>query len=325
MIKIKQKIEITIVSIFGLILLFNPVESDGALGGSTAYGSLNISQDRISVSDELVIIEIFGIVENYNKGQEIFFEIIDVNSATIEMKTRANNDGVYNTSVFVDANWQKGEYEIIGKYKDFEIGSASFQITSLMLPPIRNFEGLGTMEIEEEDRIISGEGQKFVDIVGHLENYERGEPILLKILMPEDMIEEVIIKGKKNGDFVAHISIKEHWAPGNYKIMGSYQEKKFGEVSFEIKKIQIPQWIKNNALWWSEELIADDDFIQGIQFLINNGIMKIPETIKAENSDSKEIPPWIKNNAKWWGEDLISDDDFVKGIQYLVEVGMIRV
>ena len=38
---------------------------------------------------------------------------------------------------------------------------------------------------------------------------------------------------------------------------------------------EIPQWIKNNAGWWADGSISDSDFVQGIQFLIKEGIMRI--------------------------------------------------
>ncbi len=38
---------------------------------------------------------------------------------------------------------------------------------------------------------------------------------------------------------------------------------------------QIPEWIKNNAGWWAEGAIDDNSFVQGIQFLIKEGIMSI--------------------------------------------------
>ena len=38
---------------------------------------------------------------------------------------------------------------------------------------------------------------------------------------------------------------------------------------------QIPTWIKNNAGWWADGSIGDSDFVQGIQYLIKEGIMKI--------------------------------------------------
>ena len=39
--------------------------------------------------------------------------------------------------------------------------------------------------------------------------------------------------------------------------------------------ISIPEWIRNNALWWSEGQIDDDTFIQGLEFLIQRGIIHV--------------------------------------------------
>lgn len=84
----------------------------------------------------------------------------------------------------------------------------------------------------------------------------------------------------------------------------------------------IPQWIKNNAAWWSDGTITDSEFITAIEFLIANDIMKIQGDL--ENSEPFDvIPLWIKNNAEWWSSGLISDDDFISGIKYLIEVGII--
>lgn len=35
----------------------------------------------------------------------------------------------------------------------------------------------------------------------------------------------------------------------------------------------IPYWIKNDAKWWSEGQISDDEFVKAIQYLIDNGIL----------------------------------------------------
>jgi len=92
------------------------------------------------------------------------------------------------------------------------------------------------------------------------------------------------------------------------------------------EKPQIPDWVRNNAEWWAQGAIGDNDFVSGIQYLIKEKIMQIPETAKAVTPGGTEgIPAWIKNNADWWSQGLISDDDFVKGIQYLVEQGIIKV
>src|SRR5690242_8983142 len=83
-------------------------------------------------------------------------------------------------------------------------------------------------------------------------------------------------------------------------------------------ELQIQPWIKNNAKWWSEGQIGDNDFVKGIQYLIQSGIMKVPQT-QSGNGYSQQIPSWIKNNAGWWANGTITDNDFVKGIQYLMQ------
>ena len=88
--------------------------------------------------------------------------------------------------------------------------------------------------------------------------------------------------------------------------------------------ISIPDWIKNNAGWWSEDAIDDNTFIQGIKYLIENNIIVIPQT-QQETMETKEIPSWIKNNAEWWAEDAIDDNTFILGIQFLIKEGILQI
>ncbi|MBI1828772.1 MAG: hypothetical protein HY222_06165 [Thaumarchaeota archaeon] len=88
--------------------------------------------------------------------------------------------------------------------------------------------------------------------------------------------------------------------------------------------VSIPSWIKNNAGWWHDGSIGDDEFIKGIQYMITNGIMKIPST-QSSSGSSQEIPSWIKKNAGWWHDGQISDDEFVKGIQYMITNGIMKI
>ena len=104
-----------------------------------------------------------------------------------------------------------------------------------------------------------------------------------------------------------------------------------------IKKPQIPDWIKNNAGWWSEGAIGDSDFTSGIQYMIKENIMVIPDLPEPAGMELKDekrlmgmergqnVPDWVRNNAGWWADGLISDDDFISGIKYLVEKGIIKV
>jgi hypothetical protein len=38
---------------------------------------------------------------------------------------------------------------------------------------------------------------------------------------------------------------------------------------------EIPDWIRNNAGWWADGSIDDETFIQGLEFLIQNGIIHV--------------------------------------------------
>jgi hypothetical protein len=37
----------------------------------------------------------------------------------------------------------------------------------------------------------------------------------------------------------------------------------------------VPSWVKNNAKWWADDLIEEDDFIKGIKYLVEKGVIQI--------------------------------------------------
>lgn len=41
----------------------------------------------------------------------------------------------------------------------------------------------------------------------------------------------------------------------------------------------IPEWVKNNAKWWSEGSISDTDYVKSLEYLINNGMIDVPISI----------------------------------------------
>ena len=94
---------------------------------------------------------------------------------------------------------------------------------------------------------------------------------------------------------------------------------------------QIPGWIKNVAGWWASGDISENEFLTGIEYLINNNIIllyDVPcnEKIESQTTSSAEmIPDWIKNNASWWSDNLIDDIDFINGLQYLIKQKIIKI
>jgi len=49
------------------------------------------------------------------------------------------------------------------------------------------------------------------------------------------------------------------------------------EQTTAAKKMNIPGWVKNNAEWWSQGQISDEDFASGIEYMINDGIIKVQQ------------------------------------------------
>ncbi|HET6458653.1 MAG TPA: fibronectin type III domain-containing protein [Nitrosopumilaceae archaeon] len=86
----------------------------------------------------------------------------------------------------------------------------------------------------------------------------------------------------------------------------------------------IPSWVKNTAKWWHENSIGDDEFMKGIQYLIQQKIIKISDTSQGSQS-MQHVPPWVKNTAGFWADGKTSDGDFTKAIEYLVNVGIIQI
>jgi hypothetical protein len=93
---------------------------------------------------------------------------------------------------------------------------------------------------------------------------------------------------------------------------------------------QIPDWVRHVAGWWANGEISANEFLSGIEYLINNNIITIPfipcgvmSTPLASGEyamiTNPPIPDWIKNNAMWWNEGLIEDTEFINGIEYLIK------
>ena len=90
---------------------------------------------------------------------------------------------------------------------------------------------------------------------------------------------------------------------------------------------QIPGWIKNVAGWWANGEISENEFLTGIEYLINNNIISLDSMPcgRLGTSPTESVPDWIKNNAMWWSEDLIEDIDFINGIEYLIKIRIISI
>lgn len=90
---------------------------------------------------------------------------------------------------------------------------------------------------------------------------------------------------------------------------------------------EIPSWVKNNAKWWSDGQIDDNSFVSGIQFLVENNILKIPPTrVEKQSTESDmSLPSWVKTNVGWWADGKVTQTEFISSMQFLVKNDIIKI
>ncbi|QLH07866.1 peptidase [Nitrosopumilus ureiphilus] len=170
---------------------------------------------------------------------------------------------------------------------------------------------------------LSGKTEEIV-LSGSVNNHRRGIPLDVTIISPDGKSQNFGATLSSSGGYRSIISINANSLSGLYEIQLSHNNFDLGSISFEVISPQIPNWIKNNAKSWASTSISNSEFIDGIEYLIEEGIIVIP-SIESASTFKQTIPDWIKNNALWWADGKISDEEFVKSLQFLIKKGIIRV
>jgi hypothetical protein len=158
---------------------------------------------------------------------------------------------------------------------------------------------------------------------GSVDNHRRGVPLSIVVTTPDGKSQNFGATISNNGSYRSIISINPNSLVGIYDIELSHNNSYVSTISFEVSDPKLPDWIKNNAKHWSSDTVSDSNFIDGINYLVDEGFL-IKSGVVLSVSE-QELPDWIKNNAKWWANDQISDEDFVKSIQYLIKKDIIRI
>jgi len=52
----------------------------------------------------------------------------------------------------------------------------------------------------------------------------------------------------------------------------------------------IPSWVKNNAGYWADDQISDNDFLNGIDFMIEHNIIQVTYQVPKAEAEIIEIP-----------------------------------
>ena len=74
----------------------------------------------------------------------------------------------------------------------------------------------------------------------------------------------------------------------------------------------IPTWVKNNAGWWADDLISDNDFTSGIKFLMGEGLL-------STNTIPDEFPSYLKTDSKNWSDGVITDSEYLLILENWIE------
>ena len=212
-----------------------------------------------------------------------------------------------------------------------------------------------SQKVIEADRY----NRQIVTLSGQISENEfyRGLPVIITIHKPDYTVEVLKIKTTGVGYFETFLIFNHESVRGIYRASASYQEQvdKNMDVTFEVTdrefdssttvskpapKIlgnsesqktsaqnneKIPTWIKNNAEWWASGQIGDHAFVSGIQYMIEQDILQIPDLPENSSQNFKGMPMWVKNIAGYWADGTMNDEEFITSIQYLVEQGIIRI
>ena len=180
-------------------------------------------------------------------------------------------------------------------------------------------------ELSREKIVLPLNGNtESVVLSGNISNHRVGIPLEIILVHPDKITKNFSASLTNSGSYNAMFSINENSLTGLYEIHLFHNNIDIGTVSFTVGYPGVPEWIKNNANWWSIDAISDSEFVDGLEDLIDRGIIRLSAPESSLISE-RNIPDWIKTTAQWWSSDQISDGDFILAIEYLIKIGIIRI
>jgi len=295
------------------------------------------------------IIRISGKVANGNPNFPVILTIIDPNGVIIlkneyVLASDKRFDAIVDTDYFLLK--EPGNYLIRALHGTDSIGETaiSFNAQSDLIPRKNSIEIFGTAislkysktfgELYIVKPVYKSNALQF-----SIDGKSGGH---LTVELPRTLIDakadsgvdenfEVLVNGKKIRYYEkANHNERTLTIPYLYKsktieVKGTFLDTNSEVPPLRANDYRFPEWIRVNADWWSKGLLDDEEFVYGIQYLINQGLMRVPHYSGLAHLDSTPVPNWVKDNAGWWAKKQITDQDFVNGIQYLIENGIIRI
>jgi len=86
----------------------------------------------------------------------------------------------------------------------------------------------------------------------------------------------------------------------------------------------VPDWVKEVALFYSNDEIEYASFTNALEYLINNEIIRIDTSEIPEPDPNQQMSPaTIKGIAGYWAQDAIDEETFLTAIKWLIDNGII--
>lgn len=153
--------------------------------------------------------------------------------------------------------------------------------------PVQSSSNNFTVDVSTEKESYSlGESVTFS---GNVNKYDEDRSLRISIF---DSKNNLVVTQKTTVDsdttFTHIVPLNEKFSDGKYIVKSQYGNSKatIDIISFMIssdasaiaaptENAKIPDWIKTNAGWWADGSIDDRSFVEGIQFMIKEGLMRI--------------------------------------------------
>ncbi|MDC0605327.1 peptidase [Nitrosopumilus sp.] len=272
--------------------------------GALLLSGFSMSVNGIELSDDIVNVDDFfteGRVVHFIIYQKELLNIFENNSSQNGMNFVIKPDRDYTHLSSVTDN---GQFRILASWEPEILESNSnakiiFDVTDIFLknkPVSTNYE----FSITQDDRLLFEQNGISTD--------SKTEHNIVSFAIPDNLSGIVNLNFNNLGD--------NEFATTSIPIV-IHQNK----IS---TPILIPDWIRDDALLWSEEKITDKKFTDIINYLIENKIITILEN-ESNTIEVKKTPSWIRTITGWWADGEIDDETFFESFEFLLKKNIILI
>ena len=123
---------------------------------------------------------------------------------------------------------------------------------------------------------------------GYVDDTQKTSRILLTVTSPSGDLIENKIAPTSTGYFELFHYLDKYAEVGTYEVSAVYKDTMVGNGSFDLidnpnitqnssinQTPKIPSWAKNIFVWYGQDKISEDELLTAIEFLVNDGLIKI--------------------------------------------------